>query len=110
MAIFDATQIIDALSLPLGELIASVGRGVAEAQREMDAGSLNALQEIYSRGDGLYAELQRIGYRPTWYHIPEARGNPQITLTPVSEQASGSPGPIPGASKNKLYAAPGDAG
>jgi len=110
MAIFDATQIIDALSLPLGELIASVGRGVAEAQREMDAGWLNALQEIYSRGDGLYAELQRIGYRPTWYHIPEAEGDLQITLTAVSEQTSGSTGPIQGASKIKLYAAPVDAG
>jgi hypothetical protein len=116
MATFDAKPLLDALSLPLGDLIASVGRGVAEAQREMDAGSLNALQEIYSRGDGLFLELQRIGYRPTWYHIPEAEGDLQIAITATSQETSGSsaesaaPGKPLGASRIKLYAAPVDAG
>jgi hypothetical protein len=116
MATFDAKPLLDALSLPLGELIASVGRGVAEAQREMDAGSLSALQEIYGRGDGLFLELQRIGYRPTWYHIPEAEGDLQIALTATSQETSGSsaesatPARPLGASRIKLYAAPVDAG
>ncbi len=109
MATFDTQQLVDALSLPLGELIASVGRGVAEAQREMDAASISVLQEIYSRGDGLFVELQRIGYRPTWYHIPEAEGDLQITLTATSEQTSGSAAAAPGSSRIKLYAAPVDA-
>lgn len=113
MAAFDEKQVIDALSLPLGELIASVGRGVADAQRELDAASISALQEIYSRGDGLYAELQRIGYRPTWYHIPEAEGDLQIALT-ISGQETTTPTPAttsrPGAARIKLYAAPVDAG
>ncbi len=109
MATFDAKQVIYALSLPLGELIASVGRGVAEAQREMDAASINVLQEIYSRGDGLFLELQRIGYRPTWYHIPEAEGDLQITLTATSEQTSGPAAAPLGSSRIKLYAAPVDA-
>jgi hypothetical protein len=109
MATFDTQQLVDALSLPLGELIASVGRGVAEAQREMDAASISVLQEIYSRGDGLFVELQRIGYRPTWYHIPEAEGDLQITLTATSEQTSGSAAATPGSSRIKLYAAPVDA-
>jgi hypothetical protein len=116
MATFDEKQIVDALSMPLGELIASVGRGVAEAQREMDAASIAALQEVYSRGDGLFLELQRIGYRPTWYHIPEAEGDLQIALTATSEQTAGSPssgaaaGTALGPAKIKLYASPVDAG
>jgi PASTA domain-containing protein len=116
MATFDEKPIVDALSLPLGELIASVGRGVAEAQREMDAGSIAAMQDIYSRGDGLFLELQRIGYRPTWYHIPEAEGDLQIAITATSEQTSGSTGvatgsgATPGAQRIKLYASPVDAG
>jgi hypothetical protein len=116
MATFDTKPLLDALSLPLGELIAAVGRGVAEAQREMDAGSLSALQEIYARNDGLFLELQRIGYRPTWYHIPEAEGDLQIALTVTSEETSGSspgsatPARPAGPSKIKLYAAPVDAG
>ena len=114
MATFDTKPLLDALSMPLGELIASVGRGVADAQREMDAGSLSALQEIYSRSDGLFLELQRIGYRPTWYHIPEVEGDLQIALTATSEETVGgnpvSPARAPGAAKIKLYAAPVDAG
>jgi hypothetical protein len=114
MATFDTKPLLDALSLPLGELIAAVGRGVAEAQREMDAGSLSALQETYSRNDGLFLELQRIGYRPTWYHIPEAEGDLQIAITATSQETSGPSAGTPanpsGPSKIKLYAAPVDAG
>jgi hypothetical protein len=110
MAEFDAKTVTDALSLPLGELIASVGRGIAEAQRELDAASISALQEIYSRGDGLYAELQRIGYRPTWYHIPEAEGDLQITLTISGQETTQSAPQTPGRARIKLYAAPVDAG
>jgi len=29
----------------------------------------------------LFRELQRIGYRPTWYHIPEAEGQIQVALS-----------------------------
>lgn len=114
MATFDVKPLLDSLSLPLGDLIASVGRGVADAQREMDAGSISALQEVYARGDGLFLELQRIGYRPTWYHIPEAEGDLQIALTVSGQETSGStPGgstPAATASRIKLYAAPVDAG
>jgi hypothetical protein len=116
MSTFDVKPLLDSLSLPLGELIASVGRGVADAQREMDAGSISALQEIYARGDGLFLELQRIGYRPTWYHIPEAEGDLQIALTATGQETSGSrpegstPATSLGASRIKLYAAPVDAG
>lgn len=109
MATFETAPLLDALSAPLGALISAVGRGVAEAQREMDAASIAALQEIYASDEGLYLELQRIGYRPTWYHIPEVESELQIALTVTGQQTQGGSG-VPGSSPVRLYAAPVDAG
>lgn len=109
MATFETAPLLDALSAPLGALISAVGRGVAEAQREMDAASIAALQEIYASDEGLYLELQRIGYRPTWYHIPELESELQIALTVTGQQTQGGSG-VPGSSPVRLYAAPVDAG
>lgn len=108
MAIDD--DLLDVLSAPLGDLIASVGRGVADAQRALDSASLAALREIYGSDDDFFRELQAIGYRPTWYQIPEAEGDIQIALS-VSGSESTTPsvgGPTTRA-KVKLYAAPVDA-
>lgn len=103
------TKLLDALSVPLGNLIAAVGRGVADAQREMDAASLAAYREVYESNEGFLSELQRIGYRPTWYHIPEVESEIQMALTVSgTEQSSNSRGTQ--LSKMKLYAAPIDAG
>jgi hypothetical protein len=100
--------VLDALSAPLGELIASVGRGVADAQREMDLASIAAFLDVYERSEGLFLELQRIGYRPNWYHIPEAEGDIQVALTISGQQTRGpSAGTAP---PLKIYAAPVDAG
>ena len=112
MATSDIKPLLEALSAPLGDLIASVGRGVADAQREMDHASLAALQEIYGRSDGLFAELQKIGYRPTWYHIPEVESELQVALTISGQETTGGSTPQAGAGlgRIKLYAAPVDAG
>lgn len=86
---------------------------MAEAQRELDHASLSALQEVYSRNDGLFGELQKIGYRPTWYHIPQVDGELQVALTITGQQGTGgttTPVAGSGRSKMKLYAAPVDAG
>lgn len=110
MATFDP-GVLDALSLPLGDLIASVGRGIADAQRELDLASLNAFREVYESSEGLFKELQAIGYRPNWYHIPEAEGDIQVALTVSGQQTSSSNTNFLGrASAVKLYAAPIDAG
>ena len=98
-------DLLDVLSVPVGDLVASVGRGIADAQRAMDAASLAALRDVYESNEGFARELQRIGYRPTWYHIPEAESEIQVALT-VSGEASSSGAP----SKIRLYAAPVDAG
>ncbi|EHR69511.1 PASTA domain-containing protein [Burkholderiales bacterium JOSHI_001] len=112
MAEFDDTlPLLDALSAPIGDLIAAVGRGVADAQRAMDEASLATLSDVYARGDGLLGELQRIGYRPNWYHIPEVESELQIALTISGERTrgAGSTGGL-GGGKLRLYAAPVDAG
>lgn len=91
----------DALSAPMGELIASVGAGVAQAQRQMDAATLQALREIATSDDQLIALMRAIGYKPTWYHIPEAEAELAIALTVSgSEETNGRP---------QVYAAPVDA-
>lgn len=112
MADPDTRPLLDALSCPIGELIAAVGRGVADAQRALDEASLATLSEVYSRNDGLLGELQRIGYRPNWYHIPEVESELQVALTISGEQRSGAAAGA-GASRPPrltLYAAPVDAG
>jgi hypothetical protein len=104
----DTKPLLDALSAPIGDLIAAVGRGVADAQRAMDEASLAALAEVYGRSDGLLGELQRIGYRPNWYHIPEVESELQIALTLSGERSRGGQGGAAG--RLRLYAAPVDAG
>jgi hypothetical protein len=106
-------DLTDALSAPLGELIASIGRGVADAQRALDAQALTALREIYESDEEFFRELQAIGYRPTWYHIPEAQGQIQVALSLSGTQDQGPQSPAGGvqpAARIRLYAAPLDAG
>lgn len=94
---------LEALSAPLGELISSVGRGVAEAQRELDAATIERIRELYASDEDLAVELQRIGYRPTWYHIPEAEAEIAVALSITSEERS------EGRPRLKMYGAPLDA-
>ena len=71
----------DVLAAPLGEVIASVGRGVAEAQAALDAGSIAATLEIYREGGPEELRVMRdIGYRPTFYALPETTGEVRISL------------------------------
>lgn len=109
MAIDD--ELLDVLSAPLGDLIASVGRGVADAQRALDAASMEALREIYGSDEEVLRGLQAIGYRPTWYHIPEAESEIQIALSVSGTEATApSGGGLTPRTSIKLYAAPVDAG
>ena len=100
-------DVADALSAPLGEIIAAVGRGVAEAQQALDETTIETLRNIY-QGD--HELLARMGYQPTWYKIPELNAEISISLTISGEVKTSSTGtdPTP-ASGIKLYAAPVDA-
>lgn len=66
---------------PISDLIASVGEGVAKAQASLDEGSLAATLDIYAEGDDEKLALMRdIGYRPTFYALPETIGEIQVAL------------------------------
>lgn len=94
---------LEALSAPLGSLISAVGRGVAQAQQELDEGTLERLRALYAADEGFAAELQRLGYRPTWYHIPEAEAEIAMALSITAEEQT------QGRTRLKMYGAPMDA-
>lgn len=115
----DPLHYLDALSAPVGDLITSVGLGVARAQAELDSATVAALKEIYENvDDQTHALLREIGYRPTFYAIPEATGELAVALT-ISGQAEttttttgGGASPAPSSytqARARVYAAPVDA-
>ena len=76
------------LATPLGDMIAEMGIGVAQAQYAIDAKTIENLKQIYSLDDELLKEMRRIGYRPSWYVIPEAEAEINMALT--VQQSMGS--------------------
>ncbi len=105
-------ELTDSLSAPLGDVIAEVARGVAEAQQAMDLQTVETFKKIYgARGGKAYEELRMLGYQPTWYKIPEATAEITISLTISGDTAE--TGTEPTASQKsgriKLYGAPVDA-
>lgn len=106
-------EIADTLSAPLGDLIAAVGRGIAEAQQALDEATLETFKKIYNpKNSSLLANL---GYQPTWYKIPEVEAEISISLSITGNETLTASGPTaatqePGqASAIKLYATPIDA-
>ncbi|MEM9059517.1 MAG: hypothetical protein AAGD13_03565 [Pseudomonadota bacterium] len=80
----------DVVASPLGDVIAEVGRGVAEAQHALDEGSLGAVLDIYAESDDEKLRLlQEIGYRPTFYALPETSGEVRVALR-MGQGASGA--------------------
>jgi hypothetical protein len=110
----------DVTAAPLGDVIAAVGAGVAAAQAALDAGSLAQTLEIYSEsGDAGLAMLRDIGYRPTFYTLPETTGEMQVSLRLSSGQAQNGAAPAPRPTianrlatpiRSRVYATPVDAG
>jgi hypothetical protein len=70
----------DIATAPLGDIIASVGRGVAEAQKALDESSIQAYLDLYSDQEDLKA-LRGLGYRPTFYTIPKASAEINLAFT-----------------------------
>ncbi len=110
----------DVVASPLGDVIASVGEGVAEAQQALDDGSLAKTLEIYSEGgEDALGVLREIGYRPTFYALPETTGEVRVSLhlgksaqgtgTAVTTQLART-GLNIGGIRPRLYATPVDAG
>lgn len=102
---------------PLGQIIASVGQGVAQAQRALDEQALAQLEALYQEGDEAMALLRRSGWQPTFYTLPETEGEVKVALTLSGQghEAMSQSGAAraPGAIRRKkiqLHAAPLDAG
>lgn len=113
MAANDLNELTHALAAPLGELIAAVGRGVAEAQWALDQQTLATFKAIYG-GDlnGSYQEFRNLGYQPTWYRIPEASAEIYVSLSASGEErtlAEGRVSPEVEGGRIQLYATPVDA-
>lgn len=71
----------DIVASPLGDVIAAVGRGVADAQAALDEGSLAQTLALYSEGgDAALQLLREIGYQPTFYTLPETIGEVKVAL------------------------------
>lgn len=107
----------DSISSSLGDIIASVGEGVADAQKALDAGSLAQTLAIYDDSkknedaNNTMMKLREIGYQPTFYVLPETKVKMKISLalsqSSISQannnQINTSPRRL---SKTKLYATP----
>ncbi len=82
----------DAFASPLGEFIASIGKGVGEAQAALDAGSLRQTLEIYNEDpenkDEMLQLFRDIGYQPTFYVLPKTTAKAKISLTMSQKNVS----------------------
>ena len=86
----------EVVASPLGDIIASVGAGVAEAQQALDEASVAKTLEIYREGgDELLRVLRDVGYRPTFYALPETTGqvNVSMRLSGGGVRNAGQPNP-----------------
>lgn len=86
----DVGDLLAAASIPMGDLIASIGGGIAEAQEALDQTTLARALALLEAGDSNSAMLRALGWRPTWYHIPEAEANIQLTLSIESFTTEGA--------------------
>ncbi|SDO70418.1 PASTA domain-containing protein [Halomonas shengliensis] len=104
----------DTAAAPLGDIIASVGEGVAQAQRALDGQALAQLEALYRDQDEATALLRQSGWRPTFYTIPETEGEVKVALSLGGQgeetTTARSSGILPRKSRVALYGAPVDAG
>ncbi|MFT4252393.1 MAG: hypothetical protein QM608_07905 [Caulobacter sp.] len=111
----DASELLsESLATPLGEVIAAVGRGVAEAQAALDQGSLNASLAIYEAdGDEGLEMLRSIGYQPTFYVLPETTCEVQVSMriggTGGADGSAGTTGRSGAIGQARTYVTPVDA-
>lgn len=92
----------DVLAAPLGELISSIGAGVAEAQTALDAASLAQTLQIYSQNDeAMIRMLRDVGYQPTFYALQETEVEAQVSMAIAVAGTTDT-----GAPKTRMYATP----
>ena len=82
---------MDATSIPLGDLIATIGLSVAEAQQTIDATALEHFAAVYDTSALALEHLRAIGYQPTWYQVSEASADVVVAITVRREASATSP-------------------
>jgi len=95
-----ADEIEEVLVRPLGEVLARVGEGVAQAQRAMDLASI-ATQTLIDNDP----VLSEYGLQATWYHMPEVTLELKMSLAMKRETRTDTSGRVL-VSKLRLLAAP----
>jgi hypothetical protein len=95
-----ADEIEEVLVRPLGEVLARVGEGVAQAQRAMDLASI-ATQTLIDNDP----VLSEYGLQATWYHMPEVTLELKMSLAMKRETRTDASGRVL-VSKLRLLAAP----
>jgi hypothetical protein len=100
--ITSAANVSETMAAPLGDLIAAVGRGLAEAQQGLDQKTIETLRALYDGRDDTLNLMRQLGWQPTWYRIPELSAEITLSLT-IAGTAAGAPGRI------SLYVSPLDA-
>jgi hypothetical protein len=93
-------EIDEVLLRPLGDVLAKVGEGVAQAQRAMDLNSL-ATQTLIDNDP----VLSEYGLQATWYHMPEVTLELKMSLTLKRETRTDASGRVR-LSKLSMLAAP----
>ncbi len=82
----------------LSEFIASVGKSVAKAQKDIDSQSIQSVIDLHSKEDEETRKLKEFGFQPPWYRIPEVNVEVMMSLT------------LDNTSKVNIYATPVNAG
>ena len=100
-----AVDISETMAAPLGDLIAAVGRGLAEAQQSLDQATIDTIKALYSGNDSRLDLMRQLGWQPTWYRIPELTAELTISLSVSATETSSGQGP----GSVQLYASPMDA-
>lgn len=86
----------ETVATPLGDVIAAVGQGVAAAQEALDRGSLEQTLELYrDGGDEMIALMREIGYRPTFYALPETIGEVTVAMRISGAGTQGQAAAVP---------------
>lgn len=64
------------LVTPLASIVRKIAESVAEAQIKLDEAAMTTAKSLAKE----HAELQMVGYSPTWYHIPEINAELKMVM------------------------------
>jgi hypothetical protein len=104
------SDVSETMAAPLGDLIAAVGRGLAEAQQSLDMTTIETIKALYGGKDTNLDLMRQLGWQPTWYRIPELSAEITLSLSIGRTSTESGQGPqLAGPGRIRLYVSPMDA-